>query len=322
MELKEKELKDKDKLETFKNLLEDLKKNIQQYNKNLKGFNIDTLKLFEEVTNTNNFFSEYIETKILGKIKDIPEYLNEGTKLLPEIKNDINKFNDNKRNTEKEKEEYYDKCLIKILEKTKKVKEDIIDKDKKVDLDFKDLNEKIDKGNNESKQSADVYYHHVEELMKYGKKVIEIIEEIRKLFDLSQIKINIDDKNIEYPFNEFNKNLKILFEEIQPLKTEIREYLEIIIKILDNQINMVTLDILFIIDITESMQDLLDDTRNSIKYIFNKIKAESPGIEIRFACQCFCDFSDPGHYYEKDFVTDIKEIKKLLDKIEVELIKD
>jgi hypothetical protein len=314
-ELKEKELKDKDNLETLKKLFEDLVINIQEYNKSLKGFNNDSLKLFEDTNKTNNFFSEYIETKILGKIKDIPENLNKGTLLLPEIKKKINSFNDNKRNTEKEKKEYYDKCLVEILEMTKKIKEYVYDKDKEVDSDFKDLDEIIDKGKNEITQKAEIYYNDVKDLMKYGKQVIEIINEIRKLFDLSQIKINIDDKNIEYPFNELYKNLNILLEEIKPIKTEIREYLEIIIKIFENQINMVTLDILFIIDITESMEDLLEETRNSIKYIVEKMKAESPGIDIRFACQCFSDFSDPEQYYEIDFVTDIEKIKKLLGKI-------
>ena len=198
---------------------------------------------------------------------------------------------------------------------TKKIKEYVYDKDKEVDSYFKDLDEIIDKGKNEITQKAEIYYNDVKDLMKYGKQVIEIINEIRKLFDLSQIKINIDDKNIEYPFNELYKNLNILLEEIKPIKTEIREYLEIIIKIFENQINMVTLDILFIIDITESMEDLLEETRNSIKYIVEKMKAESPGIDIRFACQCFSDFSNPEHYYEIDFVTDIEKIKKLLGKI-------
>ena len=318
VELKEKELKDEDKLKTLKNLLDDLKENIQKYNESLEKFNNDALKLFEDTNNTNNFFSEYIETKILGKIKDIPEYLNKDILLLPKIKEEINKFNDNNRNTRKEKEVYYDKCLIKILEMTKNIKGYVYDKDKEVDSDFKDLNEIIDKEKNEINQKADAYYNNVKELMEYGKQVIEIINEIRKLFDLSQIKINIDDKNIEYPFNDLNKNLNILLEEIQPIKTEIREYLEIIMKIFESQINMVTLDILIIIDITESMEDLLDETRNSIKYILNKIKGESPGIDIRFACQCFRDFSDQEQYYEMDFVTDVEKIKKFLDKIEAQ----
>jgi len=317
-ELKEKELKDEDKLKTLKNLLDDLKENIQKYNESLEKFNNVTLKLFEDANKTNNFFSEYIETKILGKIKDIPEYLNEGTLLLPEIKEKINKYNDNKRNTRKEKEEYYHKCLIEIIEMTKKIKEYIYDKDKEVDSDFKDLNEMINKEKNEINQKADAYYNNVKELMECGKQVIEIINEIRKLFDLSQIKINIDDKNIEYPFNELTKNLNILLGEIQPIKTEIREYLEIIMKIFESQINMVSLDILFIIDITESMEDLLDETRNSIKYILDKIKSESPGIVIRFACQCFRDYGDPDQYYEMDFVTDVEKIKKYLDKIKAQ----
>jgi len=310
-ELKEKELKDEDKLEKLKNLLDNLKENIQKYNKSLEGFNISSLEIFKDITNTNNFFSEYIETKIFGRIKDIPEYMNKDIILLSEIKKKITKF------TKKDKVEYYDKCLIEILEMIKIINGHISERDKGVDLDFKDLNEKIDKGKDEIIQKAEVYYTFVKEIMKYGKEVLEIIDEIRKLFDLSQVKINIDDKNIVYPFNEYTYS-NILLEEIQPIKTEIREYLKIIMNIFEKRINMVTLDILFIIDITESMEDLLDETRNSIKYIVDKMKADSPGIVIRFACQCYSDIDSPDQYYEIDFETDIKKIKGLLDKIKAQ----
>ena len=314
-ELKEKELKDNDQLQTLKNLLDDLKENIQKYNKSLEGFNIDTLKLFEDITNSNIIISEYIETKLLGKIKDILEILNEDILLLPEIKEKLNKFNDNMRNTRKQKEEYYDKSLIEILKMTEKIKELISDKDNDIVSDFKDLNDIIDKGKNEIIQKADIYYNYVKEIMKYGKKVLEIIEEIRKLFDLSQIKVNIDDKNIVYPFIELDKNLNILLIEIQFIKEEIRDYFKILMNIFENQINMVSLDILFIIDITESMEDLLEEIRNSLKYLFNKIKAESPGIIVRFACQCYRDFDERDQYYEIDFETDVEKIKNFLDKI-------
>ena len=56
--------------------------------------------------------------------------------------------------------------------------------------------------------------------------------------------------------------------------------MKLVMVVLGDQINTVTLDLLFIMDITESMQDLLDETRDSIKYILDKIKRDSPGIDV------------------------------------------
>jgi vacuole morphology and inheritance protein 14 len=88
--------------------------------------------------------------------------------------------------------------------------------------------------------------------------------------------------------------------------------------VLGDQINTVTLDLLFIMDITESMQDLLDETRDSIKYILDKIKRDSPGIDVRFSYEGYRDFADLKEgqvYYTIDFETDMDVFKSKLDEI-------
>jgi len=303
-ELRKKELKDKNKLKRLKELLDELKATVDKYNESLKGFNKDTLELFTGVTDTNNTFSSFIETKMLEKIKDIPKLLNEGITLLPEVTRKLNKFNDNiskkKGDTTKEKQDFYDKCLTDILQTTKKVDDQVYNSDKGIDSDFKDLNEKVTNIKKEIEKKVDIYNKYIKELKEYGKKIMEIIDEIRKLFDLPPVKINIDDKNIEYPFYEYAKKLNKGFEEIQEIKKEVQ------------------MDLLFIMDITESMQDLLDETRDSIKYILDKIKADSPGIDVRFAYQGYRDFADLKEgekYYTIDFETKMDTFKKKLDEI-------
>ena len=313
-ELKKKELSDKDKLKILKKLLNNLKETMEKYNKSLEGFNKEALKLFTDVIDTNNSFSGYIETKILEKVKDVPELMNENILSLSEIPKEINKFN--KENTNEEKEKYYDKCLIEVLKMIKNMNEQINKIDEGIDSDFKNFNEKFDNGKNEIIKKANAYNKYIEETKKNGKIIMEIIDEIRKLFDLPQIKINIDDKNIEFPFNEYIKKLTIGFENIEEIKKEIKKYLGKIMDIFAEQINVSTLDILFIFDITESMPDILEEFRKSFIYLQNKIKASSPGIEVRFGFECYCDISDPENYYEIDFETDIEKIKKILDKME------
>lgn len=49
--------------------MDELKATVGKYNESLKGFNKDTLELFTGVTDTNNTFSSFIETKMLEKLK-------------------------------------------------------------------------------------------------------------------------------------------------------------------------------------------------------------------------------------------------------------
>jgi vacuole morphology and inheritance protein 14 len=278
--------------------------------------------LFIGVTDTNNTFSSFIEIKMLEKVKDIPTLLNEGITLLPEVARQLNKFNDNiskkKGDTSKEKQDFYDKCLTNILQMTKKVDDQVYNSDKGIDSDFRDLNEKVTNIKKEIEKKADIYNKYIKELKEYGKKIMEIIDEIRKLFDLPPVKIDIDDKNIEYPFYEYAKKLNKGFEEIQEIKKEVQKPMKIVMVVFGKQINTVTLDLLFIMDITESMQDLLDETRDSIKYILDKIKSDSPGIDVRFAYEGYRDFADLKEgekYYTIDFETKMDTFKKKLDEI-------
>ena len=320
--LRKKELKDKDKLKRLKELLDELKTTVEKYNTSLNGFNKDTLNLFQNVTQTDDAFSGFVETKMLQKVKEIPVLLNEGISLLPDVSRRINKFNENikkeKGDTTEKKQDFYDKILTEVLKKTKNVDDQIYNSDKGIDEDFKNLNEKVTNVKSVIEKNENAYNKYVKELKELGKKIIEIVDEIRKLFDLEPLKIKFDDKDIQYPFYEYAKKLNKGFEEIEEIKKEIQKPMKIVMVVFGKQINMVTLDLLFIMDITESMQDLLDETRNSIKYILDKIKRDSPGIDVRFAYEGYRDFADlkdGEKYYTIDFETDMDTFKKKLEGI-------
>ena len=321
-ELRKKELKDKDKLKRLKELLDELKSTFEKYNTSLKGFNEDTTNLFQSVTQTDNTLSSFIETKMLERIKGIPALLNKGIAFLPEFSRKVNKFNDNiqkkKGDTNAEKVSFYDKSLNDILKMTKNVDNEIYNSNKGIDSDFNELSEKVKNIKDEVVKRGDTYNNYIRELKGYGKKIIDIVEEIRKLFDLPPVEFNFKDKDIEYPFYEYAKKLNKGFEEIKEIKEEVKKPMKLVMVVFGKQINTVTLDLLFIMDITESMQDLLDETRNSIKYILDKIKKDSPGIDVRFAYEGYRDFADLKEgevYYTIDFETDLDVFKKKLEKI-------
>ena len=321
-EFRKKNFKNEEVLAKFRQLLEELKAAFEKYNPALNSFNEVTNNLFDTVSQSGNSFSNFIEEKMLEKIKQIPGILNEGISAIPQTSKSINKFNEEIKkkegNTQKEREDKYDEILIKVLNMTRKVDNQVFNSSKSIENDFKTLEEKVSNVKKDIEDKGNSYNEYVKILKDEGKKIIDIVNEIRKLFDKGPVSIKFDDKDIEFPFYEYAKRLNKGFEKIEEIKEEVQKPMKLVMVVLGDQINTVTLDLLFIMDITESMQDLLDETRDSIKYILDKIKRDSPGIDVRFAYEGYRDFADLKEgqkYYTIDFETDLDLFKSKLDEI-------
>ena len=321
-EFRKKNFKNEEVLAKFRQLLEELKAAFEKYNPALNSFNEVTNNLFDTVSQSGNSFSNFIEEKMLEKIKQIPGILNEGISAIPQTSKSINKFNEEIKkkegDTQKEREDKYDEILIKVLNMTRKVDNQVFNSSKSIENDFKTLEEKVSNVKKDIEDKGNSYNEYVKILKDEGKKIIDIVNEIRKLFDKGPVNIKFDDKDIEFPFYEYAKRLNKGFEKIEEIKEEVQKPMKLVMVVLGDQINTVTLDLLFIMDITESMQDLLDETRDSIKYILDKIKRDSPGIDVRFAYEGYRDFADLKEgqkYYTIDFETDLDLFKSKLDEI-------
>ena len=321
-EFRKKNFKNEDVLVKFRQLLEELKAAFEKYNPTLNSFNEVTNDLFNTVSQSGNSFSNFIEEKMLEKIKQIPGILNEGISAIPQTSKSLNNFNEEikkkKGDTQKEREDKYDEILTKVLNITRKVDNQVSNSSNSIENDFKTLEEKVSTVKNDIEGKGDSYNQYVKILKEEGKKIIDIVNEIRKLFDKGPVNIKFDDKNIEFPFYEYAKRLNKGFEKIEEIKEEVQKPMKLVMVVLGDQINTVTLDLLFIMDITESMQDLLDETRDSIKYILDKIKRDSPGIDVRFAYEGYRDFADlkaGQKYYTIDFETDLDLFKSKLNEI-------
>ena len=321
-EFRKKNFKNEDVLAKFRQLLEELKAAFEKYNPTLNSFNEVTNDLFNTVSQSGNSFSNFIEEKMLEKIKQIPGILNEGISAIPQTSKSLNNFKEEikkkKGDTQKEREDKYDEILTKVLNITRKVDNQVSNSSNSIENDFKTLEEKVSTVKNDIEGKGDSYNQYVKILKEEGKKIIDIVNEIRKLFDKGPVNIKFDDKNIEFPFYEYAKRLNKGFEKIEEIKEEVQKPMKLVMVVLGDQINTVTLDLLFIMDITESMQDLLDETRDSIKYILDKIKRDSPGIDVRFAYEGYRDFADlkaGQKYYTIDFETDLDLFKSKLNEI-------
>ena len=321
-EFRKKNFKNPDVLNKFKQLLEELKAAFEKYNPTLNSFNEVTNNCFDTVSQSGNSFSNFIEEKMLEKIKQIPGILNDGISIIPETSKNLNKFNEEIKSkegdTQKEREDKYDEILTKVLNMTRKIDNQVYNSSKSIENDFKTLEEKVSSVKKDIEGKGDSFNEYVKILKDEGKKIIDIVNEIRKLFDKGPVSIKFDDKDIEFPFYEYAKRLNKGFEKIEEIKEEVQKPMKLVMVVLGDQINTVTLDLLFIMDITESMQDLLEETRDSIKYILDKIKRDSPGIDVRFAYEGYRDFADLKEgqkYYTIDFETDLDLFKSKLDEI-------
>ena len=313
-EFRKKNFKDANILAKFKSLLESLKDTFKNYNECLTNFNKESYGIFQKVSDTDNLFSNMLEDKLLKNIRKVPGFLNKGILLLPDMAKQIQECT--KKGDARIK--FYDECLTKILNASKDVDSNSYEANKAIEENMRNLKEKTETLRDEIVQTEQNYLKYAKQIKEYGQKIIEIVDEIRKLFEFPKMNINIDNLNIQYPFLEYTKQLKAGYEKLEEIK-EAQKPLKLIMVVFGKQINMVTLDILFIMDITISMADLLQETRDSIKYIVDKIKKDSPGIDIRFAYEGYRDFADLKEgekYYTIDFMTDYEGFKEQLDQIE------
>ena len=298
-------------------LIQQLQEDFDCYVSLIKGFINNILYHNNMFIDLNDDFYDLIKNKLFVKIKEILALINEGIILIEKKLERINTFNNDiktKKISTKEHQKFVDNIKDEVLKKLKSIDNQIynsynsfifyFDDSKGYDFGFEKGNDILKKG----ESSIKVFWI----------KVIDDIEKIMKFFDKKPLKIDYNKNNIEFPFYEyipkFNKGCEIVLE----IKEEFQKSMISVINSFEKQIKMETLDLLIIMCTTISMQDILDEFRNSINYISEKIKGECPGIEIRYAFEGFRDFEDikeGGKYYTIDFEVDIDVFKKKLEEI-------
>lgn len=285
---------------TTENLLYDL----------FKGFKevlMDDISIIEDIINIRNSVYSLLKNKILEKLKEIIFIINEGMTFISQISEKINK--------RKQQKLFFDEMKNELFKNIISIENQIYNKYNEINSYFGELNDKI------TRLKEDLEMYNLKEIEKWMEGFKKGVDEIRKIFKLKPLKLNIQYKDIQSPYSESLKKINKQLEQMKEIKEEVQKGFKLVqINFIEemNITNSETFDILFILDITESMQDLLDETRNSIKYISENIKKEYPGILIRFAFEGYRDFEDMKtgeKYYTIDFETDLDVFKKKLEEI-------
>lgn len=188
--------------------------------------------------------------------------------------------------------------------------------------------------------------YHIENILKKVENInlekeIEIINEItqefKKIIDTLQNKSN----NISKLLNKIMENYGLKKEELEPMdlreepaapnivqvgkklekeQEEINKGTEAklneIKKDATDTINQSRLDLLFIMDITNSMDNYLNQAKSGILDMIKRIQEQCPGIEINLGFIGYKDFNDLDfgeEYINLEFTTDYEKIKSNIE---------
>ena len=217
---------------------------------------------------------------------------------------------------------------------------------------FKDLNdkEKIDKALQKIKEPINEFQKKsentlnllipVEEIEKSNKveKINEILKDTKNTMEgLKQKSKNISEKikKIREKYGEPEKPIKSMnliiseppdlsgcSKEIEKKKNEINKEAEVQVNIIKNGvieiINQTRLDLLFIMDITNSMDIYLDQAKTDILEMIKKIREQCAGIDIFLGFIGYRDFTDldfGDEYTNLEFTENYEEIKNQIQDV-------
>ena len=161
-----------------------------------------------------------------------------------------------------------------------------------------------------------------------AQKMIEVCEELRvKATTISgkineaRLKINLN--KMQFPVLDIKEpNIHVIEQNINEVKTKIEEtnkkneqLKEEVMKKTDEFINQSRLDILYIIDITNSINTYLSDIKNNFTYMINSIIDNCPTATVYTGFIGYTDFSELDLEEEYININFTKEGKEISDKI-------
>ena len=329
---------------------------IRKYSKNFEN-SIDQLtiplKNKKESLNQINY-----QNYPLDKQNNFKNDKNEIIKEINDFIEEAHRFCDNyeklNKNTLEETEQFVQKFLnlatpanelstfmnefFKTFEKSSTQFKNLNDKEK-IDKALQKIKEPINEFQKKSENTLNLLIP-VEEIEKSNKveKMNEILKDTKNIMEtLKQKSKNISEKivKIREKYGEPENSLKSMnlvvseppdilgcSKEIEAKKNEINkeaeEQVTLIKSVAENIINQTRLDLLFIMDITNSMGIYLDQAKADILDMIKKIRENCAGVEIYLGFVGYRDFTDldfGDEYTNLEFTTNYEEIKNQIQDV-------
>lgn len=295
-----------EKQKEFKKDKDEINKEINEFLKKVNNF----YENYAQINKNTNLEIEDFVQKFMDLAKPAKELTTFMRKFFKVFENSTSKFNDMKDKKKIDeafqqiKEPIKDFCIlaentrnklcnVQVIKKEKIENiTGIIQKNKEIILTLQDESKKISDKMNKIREK----YEEKEE-------VIRLMDSV----DLQELDILNASEQIEKEKQEINKEAE---EKVSQLKKDA-----------DEIIKQSRLNLLFIMDITNSMDNYLLQVKNQILDMIKKIQIECAGIEIFLGFIAYKDFSDLDfgeEYINLEFTKDYESIKKNIEFLEAE----
>jgi myosin protein heavy chain len=265
---------------------------------------------FGKINKNNHSEIEEFVQQFMDLAKPAQELITFMRKLFKTFEKSANQFNDLSKKEDvngalkKIKEpisEFYKKLdnIKDLLKKVENIKKEKIENMNEIVLKNKEIMTEL------QNKSTNISDKITEIRKKYGEK-----EEVLKSVDFVDTKllsISEVSEKVEMQKKEIDKEAE---KKLNSLKNDV-----------DSIIRQSRLDLLFIMDITNSMDYYLDEAKNGILDMIKKIQIECPGSEIFLGFIGYKDFNDLDfgeEYINLEFTTDYEKIKNNISFLKAE----
>ena len=281
---------------------------VNEFKKESENLNKQYSKLFSQIYKAVQ--------GICNTIKEIPKSLMD---LQDQIEDAMSKFEEILEEfTEIENYDNFHDLLLRIKEsfeliniEMNKITKKIEDKINNLEIRFKDR----EKSFNILKEARNQTIQNLELKSKTINDNIKIVRDKYKQKALELPEIYIKEIVAENLFKQMDESIKCIknvndtvSEELKEMKKEINEI-----------IPKTSLDLLYLMDTTGSMEQYVDITKKRLKEIMNKIKHECSGVDINLGFIGYKDVAEIkiNDFLNIDFTTDHESVKKEIENIKV-----
>ena len=283
---------------------------IEEVKKQMSIYQQQSIDFFKEYSSMNKELSEDIN-QFIDSFKKLQDSVNE-------LKNQITEGFKVFENSTPEFEDLNDK------ERIKKATESIIIPLKKLTeliSASEEMLNKVQENKNQPKQNyglAQKMMKICEELKEKAKNIADKINRARLKINLSEIKVKVFD--IQPPnIQNIEKNIGEIKEKIEETNKKNNEIKEEVIKKTEDFINKSRLDLLFIIDSTNSTNPYLENIKGNLNRMLKNISDNCPTATIYIGFIGYTDFNEielGEEYIDIELTEDKEEINQKIKDLE------
>ena len=308
-----------DKKKEFEEKKSELDKSMDLYKMKAIEFFEDYNKMNKDLTeNINDFLDSFIELK--NNIGNLKEEINKGFGIFENISPQLENLDDQENIRKLTADLLFPlDSITKLISKSQKQIDDLV-KDGNKD-ENKDENKDIIKLPNKGKEKKEIndlgntMIQICTELKSKATNISERINELRMKINLNPLApIELKEPDVK----NINNNIEKMIDELEKTKKENENIQDEVLKRTKDFLNQTRLDILFIIDCTNSVNLYLEEIKSNFTNMIQNIQTTCPMATIYIGFIGYLDFIDlmlDSKYINIELTKDIKSITEQIENL-------